>query len=166
MASSHRTDRVSTRRDLGDNPGLVLIAPCPPPPPGAGKHLQPADWLRDSTMFSVHSKPNRQNQTQTRRSGHLPEGESGTSLTVLEHITTFLSDHSIRRLKSRNFSHKMLRFSTLGAALENLGPRRIPQPIKRNNAPFREEASASMLCFAGRENGTRIWLCNEKHKAK
>src|ERR1700681_4213744 len=62
MASSHGADRISARRDLGDNPRLVLIAPCPPPP-GAGKHLQPADWLRDSTMFSVHSKPSGQNQT-------------------------------------------------------------------------------------------------------
>ena len=31
MASSYRTDRVSARRDPGDNPGLVFIAPCPPP---------------------------------------------------------------------------------------------------------------------------------------
>src|ERR1700676_4801910 len=62
MASSHGADRISARRDLGDNPRLVLIAPCPPPP-GAGKHPQPADWLRDSTMFSVHSKPSGQNQT-------------------------------------------------------------------------------------------------------
>src|SRR6202011_3452329 len=62
MASSHGTDRVSARRDLSDNPGLVFITPCPPPP-GAGEHFQPADWLRDSNMFSVHSKPNGQNRT-------------------------------------------------------------------------------------------------------
>src|SRR5712675_919528 len=62
MASSHGTDRVSARRDLGNNPGLVLIAPCPPPS-GTGEHFQPPDRLGDSTMFSVHSKPNGQNQT-------------------------------------------------------------------------------------------------------
>src|ERR1035438_6704112 len=62
MASSHGTDRVSARRDLGNNPSLVLIAPCPPPS-GTGEHFQPADRLGDSTIFSVHSKPNGQNQT-------------------------------------------------------------------------------------------------------
>src|SRR5271167_565312 len=62
MASSHGTDRVSARRDLGNNPCLVLIAPCPPPS-GTGEHFQPADRLGDSTIFSVHSKPNGQNQT-------------------------------------------------------------------------------------------------------
>ena len=62
MASSHGTDRVSARRDLGNNPGLILIAPCPPPS-GTSEHFEPADWLGDSTMFSVHSKPNGQNQT-------------------------------------------------------------------------------------------------------
>jgi hypothetical protein len=62
MASSHGTDRISARRDLGNDPGLVLIAPCPPPS-STGEHFQPADWLGDSTMFSVHSKPNGQNQT-------------------------------------------------------------------------------------------------------
>jgi hypothetical protein len=61
MASSYRTDRVSARRDPGDNPGLVFIAPCPPP--GSGEHFQPADWFRDSSMYSVYSKPNGQNQT-------------------------------------------------------------------------------------------------------
>src|SRR3954471_9063143 len=62
MASSHRTDRVSARRNLSDNPGLVFITPCSPPP-GAGEHFQPPDGLRDSNMFSVHSKPNGQNRT-------------------------------------------------------------------------------------------------------
>src|SRR5450631_3518278 len=62
MATSHGTDRVSARRDLGNNPDLVLIAPCPPPS-GTGEHFQPPDGLRDSTTFSVHSKPNGQNQT-------------------------------------------------------------------------------------------------------
>jgi hypothetical protein len=61
-AASHGTHRVSARRDLRDNPRLVLIAPCPPPT-DASEHFQPADRLRDSTMFSVHSKPNGQNQT-------------------------------------------------------------------------------------------------------
>jgi hypothetical protein len=31
------------------------MTPCPTPS-GAGEHFQPADWLRDSNMFSVHSK--------------------------------------------------------------------------------------------------------------
>jgi hypothetical protein len=30
------------------------------PPPGAGEHFQSAHWLRDSNVFSVHSKPNGQ----------------------------------------------------------------------------------------------------------
>jgi hypothetical protein len=71
--SGHRATR-STRRLCAQEPsscaakyqetlpGLVLIAPCPPPS-GTGEHFQPADWLGDSTMFSVHSKPNGQNQT-------------------------------------------------------------------------------------------------------
>jgi hypothetical protein len=62
MATSHGTDRVSARRDLGNNPDLVLIAPGPPPS-GTGEHFQPPDGLGDSTTFSVHSKPNGQNQT-------------------------------------------------------------------------------------------------------
>jgi hypothetical protein len=61
MASSHRTDRVSARRDLKGQSAPCLHHACPPPP-GAGEHFQPADWLRDRNMFSVHSKPNGQNR--------------------------------------------------------------------------------------------------------
>ena len=81
MAASHGTDRISARRDLGDNPGLVFITPCPTPP-GAGEHFQPADWLPGSNMFSVHSKPNGQTRPQTRRSQQHPEGGNRTPLTV------------------------------------------------------------------------------------
>jgi hypothetical protein len=59
------------RRDLGDNPVLVFISPCPPPP-GAGKHFQPADWLHDKQYFQ-------------RRSAHHPEGDRGTPLTI-QHV--------------------------------------------------------------------------------
>jgi hypothetical protein len=38
------------------------MAPLPPAT-RSGKDLQPPDRLRDSNMFSVHSKPNGQNQT-------------------------------------------------------------------------------------------------------
>src|SRR5438105_14082361 len=62
MAPSYRTDRVTTRHDLRDNPRLVLMAPLPPAT-GSGENLQPPNRLRDSNMFSVHSKPNGQNQT-------------------------------------------------------------------------------------------------------
>src|SRR6185437_7594123 len=57
MASGHGTNRVSARRDLANYLDLVFITPCPPPS-GAGEHFQPADRFRDSTMFSIHSKPN------------------------------------------------------------------------------------------------------------
>jgi hypothetical protein len=57
VASSYGTDRISARRDLGYNPGLIRITPCPPPP-SAGEHFQPPDRLSDSIMVSVHSKPN------------------------------------------------------------------------------------------------------------
>ena len=30
---------------------------------GTGEHFQPADWFHDCSMYGVHSKPNRQNQT-------------------------------------------------------------------------------------------------------
>src|SRR5437764_796768 len=63
MAPSYRTDRVTTRHDLRDNPRLVLMAPLPPAT-GSGENLQPPNRLRDSNMFSVHSKPNGQNQTE------------------------------------------------------------------------------------------------------
>src|ERR1700682_2197261 len=62
VPSGYGTDRLAARYDLSDNPRLVFTAPCPSPP-GAGEHLQPANRLRDSNMFSVHSKPNGQNQT-------------------------------------------------------------------------------------------------------
>src|SRR5664279_6036139 len=62
MASSYCTDRISARRDLSNNSRLVFITPCPPSP-STGEHFQPADRLDDSIMFSVHSKPNGQNQT-------------------------------------------------------------------------------------------------------
>jgi hypothetical protein len=39
----------------------TIITPRPPPP-STGEHFQPADRLDDSIMFSVHSKPNGQNQ--------------------------------------------------------------------------------------------------------
>jgi pentatricopeptide repeat protein len=63
MASSHGTDRLTTRHDLCNNPRLVFLAP-PPPTTGSCENFQPPDRLRDSTMFSVHSKPNGQNQTE------------------------------------------------------------------------------------------------------
>jgi hypothetical protein len=84
MASSHGTDRVSARRDLGNNPGLVLIAPCPPPS-GTGEHFQPADRLGDSTMFSVLSLTVK-TRPQTRRSGLHPEGDRSTPLTIAAHM--------------------------------------------------------------------------------
>jgi len=57
MASSHGTDRISARSNLGDNPRLIRVAPTPPPT-SAGENLQPAFRLRDSSMLYVHSKPN------------------------------------------------------------------------------------------------------------
>src|SRR5713226_9233382 len=63
MASSHGTDRVTTRYDLGNNPRLVFAAPLPPTT-SPGEDFQPTDRLRDSTMHCVHSKPNGQNQTE------------------------------------------------------------------------------------------------------
>jgi hypothetical protein len=62
MASSYCTGRVSARRDPSNNPRFVFITPSPPPP-STSEHFQPADRLDDSIMFSVHSKPNGQNQT-------------------------------------------------------------------------------------------------------
>src|ERR1700689_1189147 len=80
MASSYCTDRVSARRDLSNNPRLVFITPCPPPP-STGEHFQPADRLDDSIMFSVHSKPNGQTKPKTLRSQHHPKGAYRTALT-------------------------------------------------------------------------------------
>jgi hypothetical protein len=51
------TDRVSARCDLGDNPGLVFITPCPPPP-GTGEHFQPAGrHVRLKRMVKHRHKP-------------------------------------------------------------------------------------------------------------
>src|SRR5207237_10153592 len=72
MAPSYRTDRVTTRHDLRDNPRLVLMAPLPPAT-GSGENLQPPNRLRDSNMFSVHSKPNGQNQTADSQISTSPE---------------------------------------------------------------------------------------------
>jgi hypothetical protein len=55
--SLNGTDRISARHDLGYNPGLIRITPCPPPT-SAGKYFQPPDRLSDSIMVIVHSKPN------------------------------------------------------------------------------------------------------------
>src|SRR5258708_34500575 len=62
MASSHGTNRVTTRYDLCNNPRLVFAAPLPPTT-GSGKDFQSPNRFRDSTMHCVHSKPNGQNQT-------------------------------------------------------------------------------------------------------
>ena len=63
IMSSHGTDRVITRNDLCNNPCLVFVAPLPTTT-GSGEDFQPPDWLRDSTMHRVHSKPNGQNKTE------------------------------------------------------------------------------------------------------
>jgi hypothetical protein len=44
------------------------------------QHFQPADWFRDSGMYSVHSKPNVKTRPLTRRSEHHPEGGPRTSI--------------------------------------------------------------------------------------
>src|ERR1700730_16582707 len=85
MASSYRTDRVSARCDLGDNPRLVFIAPCPPPP-GASEHFRPADWFRDSSIHSVHPKPNGPNQTADWQIKTSSKGGRRTALTVQPQI--------------------------------------------------------------------------------
>src|ERR1700674_582335 len=82
MASSHRTDRVSARRDLGNNPGLLFVTPCPPPP-STGEHFQPATGsmiaLCSVSILSLTVKT----RPQTRRSQHHPEGDRGTPLTSI-----------------------------------------------------------------------------------
>jgi hypothetical protein len=62
IGHSHRTDRVTARFDLCNDPRLVLIAPLPPTT-GSSEDFQPPDRLRDSIIHCVHSKPNGQNQT-------------------------------------------------------------------------------------------------------
>src|SRR5205085_2422832 len=44
-----------------------------PPATGSGENLQPPNRLRDSNMFSVHSKPNGQNQTADSQISTSPE---------------------------------------------------------------------------------------------
>ena len=62
MPPRHGADRLAARHALGNDPRLVLRAPGPSPT-RASEYLDPPDRLRDSTMLSVHSKPNGQNQT-------------------------------------------------------------------------------------------------------
>jgi hypothetical protein len=121
MASSHGTDRVSARCDLADNPGLVLIAPCPPPL-GTGKHLQPAHWLRDSTMFSVHSKPNGQNHTAVRLADHdiIRKVVPGHRLRITPEIPRTEGDQvgQVASYSSVNFGHGL--FCKKAGGIESL----------------------------------------------
>jgi hypothetical protein len=105
MASGHGTDRLSACRDLGYYPGLVFITPCPPSP-GAGEHFQPTDRLGDSTMFSIHSKPNGPRQTADSQirtsSGRWAQNTAyGTSTNSKEAE----GETILRILCSRTFSH-------------------------------------------------------------
>jgi len=59
----------------------VLVAPRSPTT-RTGEHLEPMNRLSDSIIYCVHSKPNGYDSGQTRRSGHLQEGDRGTPLTV------------------------------------------------------------------------------------
>jgi hypothetical protein len=54
--------RPSLRSSRSRRQCVPCLHPCPPPP-GTGEHFEPADWFRDSSIYSVHSKPNDQNQT-------------------------------------------------------------------------------------------------------
>src|SRR5258707_13171884 len=82
MASSHGTNRVTTRHDLCNNPRLIFVAPLPPTT-GSREDFQPPDRLRDSTMHCVHSKPNGENQTEDSQistsSGRRPQNTAYTS---------------------------------------------------------------------------------------
>jgi hypothetical protein len=75
-----RTDRVSARRDLGDNPGLVFIAPCPAPVNTSSRRTGSVIAVCTVSILSrtVKTRP------QTRRSGHHPEG--GPRISITEHF--------------------------------------------------------------------------------
>src|SRR6185312_4956741 len=62
MTPCNGADRFALVQRLGDDLCLILGAPSPSST-GASEHLDPPNRLRDSTMFSVHSKPSDPNRT-------------------------------------------------------------------------------------------------------
>lgn len=81
MASSHRTNRNAARHNLCNNPRLVFLALLLTPT-GSGEDLQPPNWLRDSAMHRVHSKPYGQNQTEDSQISTSAETGRNTPLTL------------------------------------------------------------------------------------
>src|SRR6185312_5219405 len=61
MTPCNGADRFALVQRLGDDLCLILGAPSPSST-GASEHLDPPNRLRDSTMFSVHSKPSDPNR--------------------------------------------------------------------------------------------------------
>src|ERR1017187_11037028 len=93
MPPAQGKDTLAACLNLSDNPPLVLVAPRSPTT-RTGEHLKPMNRLSDSIIHCVHSKPNGYENRQTRRSGHLQEGDRRTPLT---RIPTARRDNGMSR---------------------------------------------------------------------
>jgi hypothetical protein len=69
VPSGYGRDGFAAHCYLSDNPRLVLVG-SRPPATCTGEHLKPMNRLSDGIIHCVHSKPNGNDNHQTRRSGH------------------------------------------------------------------------------------------------